>query len=312
VGEASLGPAALSLLSDYFPPRMRGTVQSVYSSGITIGGGLAFFLGGWIGQSFGWRTAFYVLGFPGLLLAVLVYFLREEPRGRSENIAAAPAPREWKLLFRSPAFRYLCIGYALVGLASNSMGVWLATFFVRVHGFSLMFIGVAAGIVSIGVGMPAMIYGGYLSDRISRLFSGGRMVFTAWVALASVPLWCALLFSNDRMLLLVLNVLLYALALVWVGPATADVTDIAGPNLRGLAIGLFFSTVNIVAYGIGSPLIGKVSDLLGVSTDPQQMRYSLLICPAACALGAVMLWMGSRAKAAELPPPPLAVVQQPG
>src|SRR5256885_4786714 len=50
VGEATLGPAALSLLSDYFPPRMRATVQSVYASAIAIGGGLAFFLGGWIGQ----------------------------------------------------------------------------------------------------------------------------------------------------------------------------------------------------------------------------------------------------------------------
>ena len=58
VGEATLGPAALSLLSDYFPPRMRASVQSVYASGITIGAGLAFFLGGWIGMRFGWRFAF--------------------------------------------------------------------------------------------------------------------------------------------------------------------------------------------------------------------------------------------------------------
>lgn len=72
VGEATLGPAALSLLSDYFPPRMRATVQGIYSSGIAIGGGLAFFLGGWIGQSYGWRWAFYLLGFPGLLLAAVV------------------------------------------------------------------------------------------------------------------------------------------------------------------------------------------------------------------------------------------------
>jgi len=46
VGEATLGPAALSLLSDFFPPRMRATVQGIYSSGIAVGGGLAFFLGG--------------------------------------------------------------------------------------------------------------------------------------------------------------------------------------------------------------------------------------------------------------------------
>src|SRR5258708_189515 len=64
VGEATLGPAALSLLSDYFPPRMRATVQSVYASGIAIGGGLAFFLRGWIGPTHGWRCAVYLLRFP--------------------------------------------------------------------------------------------------------------------------------------------------------------------------------------------------------------------------------------------------------
>src|SRR4026207_1800205 len=84
VGEATLGPAALSLLSDSAPPRVRATVQAIYSGGIAIGAGLAFFLGGWLGQYHGWRVAFYVLGFPGLVIAVLVYLLREQPRGKTE------------------------------------------------------------------------------------------------------------------------------------------------------------------------------------------------------------------------------------
>src|SRR5712671_4364470 len=101
VGEATLGPAALSLLSDYFPPRMRATVQSVYASGIAVGGGLAFFLGGWIGQDFGWRWAFYLLGFPGLLLAALVFALREQPRGQTETVAPKYSAADWTILFRS-------------------------------------------------------------------------------------------------------------------------------------------------------------------------------------------------------------------
>src|SRR5882672_7817973 len=66
-------------------------------------------------------------------------------------------------------------------------------------------------------------------------------------------------------------------------------------NLRGLGIGIYFSTVNIFTYGIGSPLIGKLSDVFGVSSRPGLMRYSLLVCPAACALSALMLWRGSQA-----------------
>lgn len=290
VGEATLGPAALSLLSDYFPPRMRATVQSIYSSGIALGGGLAFFLGGWIGQAYGWRWAFYLLGFPGLALAVLVFLLRERPRGGTET--TAPAPTNWRTLFESRAFWFLCTGYALVGLASNNLGIWVPTFFVRVHEFSISTIGMAAGILSIAVGIPAMVSGGWLSDRVGK----SRMAFTSSIAIASVPLWLVLLFTNNIPLLVAVNIVLYALAIMWVGPATADVTDIAGPHSRGLAIGIFFSTVNIVAYGIGSPLIGKISDVLGVSTNPEQMRISLLVCPIACAMGALLLWMGSRTR----------------
>jgi len=296
VGEATLGPAALSLLSDYFPTRMRATVQSIYSSGIAIGGGLAFFLGGWIGQTHGWRWAFYLLGFPGLVLAMLVFALREEPRGRTESPAALTGGNDWKLLFRSKPLLFLYAGYAFFALSSNNLGIWGAAFFVRVHHLSLAVVGMAAGILSIVIGIPAMIFSGYHSDRFSRRFAGGRMAFTALAAAISVPLWLAVLFANNLTLVVIVNVFLYALALMWVGPATADVHDIAGPHLRGLAIGIFFSIVNIVAYGFGGPLIGRLSDVLGVAKNPDQMRMSLLVCPIACALGALLLWMGSRAK----------------
>ena len=282
VGEATLGPAALSLLADYFPPKMRGTVQSIYSSGIAIGGGLAFFLGGWLGQNYGWRSAFFVVGFPGLLLAIVVFLLREPQRGRMETQTATHASGDWKVLFRSATLRYLFFGYALYGLASNNLGIWVPTFFVREHHFSLMTIGTWAGILSIVIGMPAMILAGVVSDRVR-----GRMGLSAVAALVSIPLWIALLFVDQTAILVAVNVVLYGLAVMWVGPATADISDFAGPNLRGLAIGLFFSIVNVVAYGLGSPLIGRISDATGV-------RLALLVCPAACGLAALLLWLGAR------------------
>jgi MFS family permease len=297
VGEATLGPAALSLLSDYFPVQRRATVNSIYSSAIALGGGLAFFLGGMIGGTMGWRWAFYLLGFPGLLLAVAVFFLREQPRGVREAVSSASV--DWKSLFRSVPLRYVFIGYALFGLASNSMGIWLSAYFIRIYKLSLMQVGTGACVISIVIGIPAMIFAGYYSDRLSRLFAGGRMALCAWAAVLSIPLWIGLLFVNQLAVAVGLNVLLYGLAIMWVGPATADVSDLAGPNLRGLAIGIFFSTVNIVAYGIGGPLIGWLSDRLGVAANPQMMRYSLLVSPAACAIAAVLLWLGSRSRAKE-------------
>jgi MFS family permease len=295
VGEATLGPAALSLLSDYFPPRMRATVQSVYSSGIAVGGGLAFFLGGQIGAAYGWRWAFYLLGFPGLLMCVFVLSLREARRGQTEG-AAAPAytSRDWKVLFKTSALRYHYAGYALFGLATNQLSIWGPTFFSRVHGFPLPVIGNWAGVLSVLAGVPGTIIGGVLADRLRRRGRGGRMLFSAACALVTVPLWLALLFSGNVWLLLVANFVLLGVALMWVGPASADVHDIAGPHLRGLGVAVYFFTVNMAAYGVGGPLIGRVNDALGAAQNPQAMRYGLLLCPVASAFAALLLWLGSR------------------
>jgi MFS family permease len=295
VGEATLGPAALSLLSDYFPPRMRATVQSIYSSGIAVGGGLAFFLGGQIGAAYGWRWAFYLLGFPGLLLCLFVLSLREAKRGQTEG-TTAPAynSRDWKVLFRTSALRYHYAGYALFGLAANQLSIWGPYFFNRVHGLPLTLIGNWAGVLSVVAGVPGTIFGGVLADRLRRRGRGGRMFFSAVCALVSIPLWIALLFSGNVWFLIAANFLLLGVALMWLGPAAADVHDIAGPHLRGLGVAIYFFTVNIAAYGIGGPLIGRVSDALGAADDPSMMRYGMLLCPLASALAALLLWLGSR------------------
>ncbi len=295
VGEATLGPAALSLLSDHFPPRMRATVQAIYSSGIAIGAGVASFLGGWIGGTWGWRWAFYLLGFPGLVVTLFVLLIKETKRGATETAPARHGAEDWKILFKSSPLRYLYLGYALFGLAANSLSIWGATFFVRVHSLPLPLIGWVGGLLSIAAGVPGTILGGALADRFRRRTGrGGRMLFGAYAALLSIPLWLLLLFSNSHAALLFACFLLLGLSLVWLGPAAADVHDIAGPELRGLGIGIYFFTVNVVAYGIGAPLIGKLNDWLGAAAAPGLMRYALLVCPLACALGALLLWLGSR------------------
>ena len=121
------------------------------------------------------------------------------------------------------------------------------------------------------------------------------MLFSACAALLAIPCWAALLFSDSRGLLLVAIFILLALSLIWLGPAAADVHEIAGPKLRGLGIGIYFFAVNIAAYAIGAPLMGKINDLLGGAQNPGGMRYALLISPLACALSAVLLWRGSKA-----------------
>ena len=293
VGEATLGPAALSLLSDYFPPRVRATVQAIYSSGIAVGAGLAFFLGGWLGQNYGWRVAFYALGFPGIVIAVLVYLLREQPRGKTETATTRYTANDWKILFKSVPLRYHYLGYGFFGLAANNLSFWGPTFLTRVYKLDLLTIGFYGGVLTLIAGVPGTILGGYLADKFRRFGRGGRMLFGALAALIAVPFWLLFIFSGNLLVLLIANLVLLALSLVWLGPAAADIHDIAGPQLRGLGIGVYFFAV-IIAYGIGSLVIGQLSDWLGAAATPQNMRFSMLVCPIACLAAALSLWQGSR------------------
>jgi MFS family permease len=159
---------------------------------------------------------------------------------------------------------------------------------------SLATIGLVGGILSVVGGIPGTIMGGYAADIFRKKMKGGRMFFTATGALCCVPLWLIFLYSNNIYLLLVANLILLGVGLIWLGPAVADVHDIAGPKLRGIGVGIYLFIVNVIGYGIGPPIIGKLNDWLGVDKDPSQMKYSLLVSPLACAISALLLGLGSR------------------
>jgi MFS family permease len=294
IGEASLGPAALSMLSDYFPSRMRATVQATFSSAIAIGTGIAFFIGGWINDAFSWRHAFYFLGFPGLMLAVFAYFLKEPQRGIRDT-SAQKERRDWKILFTNKPLRYILFGYAFFAVASNSVSIWLPTFFVRTQSMNISEIGKWIGIGTILGGLPGTILGGWIADKLHSKRSGGRMILSVAIALLCIPIWFMILNSTNIAFQFVLISILLGFALAWLGPAAADVNDIAGPNLRGLATGIYFFVVNVIGLGLGPLLYGKLNDITNVTSNPEMMRQTLLISPVACLIAAAILYLGSKA-----------------
>jgi MFS family permease len=265
IGEATLGPAAISLLSDYFPQSRRATVTSIYSMGIALGAGFASFFGGLIGELYGWRAAFYILGFPGILVAVLVYLLHEPQRQNDATQISTYSGSDWRRLLK------------------NSL-----------HGFDLITIGFWGGVLTLLAGIPATLFGGAFADFFKRTRKGGRMLYGALVSSLSIPFWIIWLTTSNPLLILTANAVLLFLALSWLGAAAADATELAGSNLRGLAVAIYFFCVNVFAYLIGSNLIGYLSDLLGATSNPSMMRYSLIVCPISCALAAICLLIGSR------------------
>lgn len=294
IGEATLGPAAISLLSDYFPPSKRATVTSIYSMGIAVGAGMAALLGGYLSK-LGWREAFFIVGFPGIVFAVLVFLLREPNREEKTIVTETNhSSADWRNLLSNKAFVLLCIGYALLGLATNNLSIWGATFYSRVIGFDLPTIGFWGGILTLFAGIPATLLGGIFADYFRKKSRGGRMFYGAILSLISVPFWLLLIFTTSIPLILLANFILLFAALAWLGAAAADATEISGINLRGLAIAIYFFSVNIAAYLIGSNLIGFLNDRFGATANPAMMRYALLVCPMACALSAICLFAGGK------------------
>ena len=137
IGEASASPAAYSMLSDYYPTRLRATVLAIYSSGVYIGGGIGLFLGGFILETWqqaypepsaaplglkGWHVAFMAVGIPGMLMALWVRTLREPRRGISEGIVADDHPAPFRVL--ADELGAMVPGFNLIGLrrSGGSLG----------------------------------------------------------------------------------------------------------------------------------------------------------------------------------------------
>lgn len=291
VGEATLGPAAISLLSDYFPASRRAMVTSVYSMGIAIGAGSAALLGGYL-SGYGWRTAFMIIGFPGIIFAALVYFLREPERTADVVSEKNYSRTDWRKLLSNRAFIFLCLGYALLGLATNNLSIWGATFYSRLHHIDTPTIGFWGGTLTLAAGIPATLFGGTVAEWFKQK-GLGRMFYGAMLSIISIPFWFLMIFTSEGYLILVAIFVLLAAALGWLGAAAADVTELTGVNLRGLGIAIYFFSVNIAAYLIGSNLIGFINDKLGATENPAMMRYAMLVCPAACLLSAVLLLIGN-------------------
>ena len=171
VGEAGCSPPAHSMIADYFPAENRATALGIYSLGIPVGILFGFLAGGWLNEFFGWRVAFFVVGIPGLILAVLVRFTLAEPtRGMAEGrIDSGEQPgvmETFRFMWRKKSFRHLAFGGALTAFVGYGLVTWVPSFLVRSHGMETGEIGTWLGLI---LGIPGGIgiaAGGWMADKL--------------------------------------------------------------------------------------------------------------------------------------------------
>ncbi len=305
VGEAAGSPPAHSLISDYFAPTRRATALGIYSWGVYVGSALAYLGGGYLRAHFDWRTAFILLGLPGLLFALVVRFtVREPPRGYSEQRAgtaeSATFGETLRHLLSCRSWVYMVAGSCFLSLTGYGVLMWGYEFFGRVHAMSPVDIGVWMALV-VGLGGSAGAYaGGAAVDRLGERDPGWYMRLPAIVTLAGLPLGFAFLLADSSRLSLAFFFPFYVLSNVYVPAMHTINQNLARLRMRATAAAILLFIVNIVGAGAGPSLVGFLNDLYAARYGVEAIRYSLLTVAATGVLGAFCFFLSSRALPGDL------------
>jgi MFS family permease len=294
IGEAGCSPPAHSLLSDYFPAEKRATALSIYSLGIPIGAGLGFFFGGWLNELFSWRTAFIVVGLPGVLLAVVVRFTLREPRRgafdgpQQQNVE----PISWNEAFRFVtglrSFRHMAIGAALHAFYGYGAGAFIPAFFVRSHGIATGELGTWLAGLGLTGGVIGTFLGGYLADRYGRNDARWYMWIPALATMAYVPFAVLLYLWPDGRVALMLYFPGALLGGMYLGPTFAMTQTLVKPQMRATASAMLLFIINIIGMGLGPQAVGILSDLLSPAFEAESLRYALLFVVVGFAIWSVL------------------------
>lgn len=263
VGEAACAPAATSLIGDLFPPHKRARAMSVFMMGLPIGIALSYFVGSYVAHSYGWRTAFFVAGIPGVLAAIAALFMTEPARGTKE---VAPAKvvtgSPWKTLLSIPTLWWLILSGALHNFNMYALGSFFAPLLMRHYGADLR----QAGLITMTVyglsGIPGLLIGGALADKWAMRRKDGRLLVAAIATSLSAPLMVAALMRppRDTMAFVVLGSLACAFMYVYYASVYATLQDVVAPSLRGTAMALYFFAMYVLGASFGPLATGMLSD----------------------------------------------------
>ncbi len=282
IGEAGCSPPAHSMISDYYPQKERATALGIYALGIPFGIMFGMFIGGWINEAFGWRRAFFVVGLPGLILALVVRFTLHEPtRGMSDNRADDASPPTFmhtlKFLLKRPAFVHSAFGGALAAFVGYAAISWFPSFLIRSHGMATTEIGLWLGLI---LGIPGGIgifLGGYLADKFGARDTRWYLWTVAVSALLAVPFGVGTYLLDNPYWSLAMFSIPVLLSNFWQATTIAQTQSMVRLRMRGVASAILLFILNMIGLGAGPWAVGLVSDLLAPQYGADSLRWSLMI-----------------------------------
>ena len=281
IGEAGCTPPANSLIADYFAPRERAQALGVYATGVTLGGMFANLIGGWVTDAFDWRTAFFVVGLPGMLIAILFKMsVKEPPRGYTDPPGTRPQERvplrEAILeLTTKPAFWLMTAAATIAAFGGYGISSFQSIFLVRAHsittGEAAIWINTPVALVAAGGTFAT----GWIATRLYKKYPGAIAWVPAIGMAISVPFYL-IAFTTEN--LLYAGICLGIGGFMKYGYLAAQYTisqGVVSMRVRATATAVLLFVVNLIGYGFGPLFIGAISDIffingifeLGVAAD---------------------------------------------
>jgi MFS family permease len=314
-GEAACAPAATALIGDLFPPARRARAMSVFMLGLPIGIAFSYLVSSFVAHAWGWRAAFLVAGIPGVICAIAALFIDEPARGMAETRAvAARAGSPWRTLLAIPTMWWLILSGALHNFNMYALGSFLAPMLMRYHGATLREAGLIA-MSSYGLsGIPGLLIGGALADRLSLRRKNGRLIVGAVSILISIPLLLlALLTPAHHTLTFVAFAAAGCMAMyVYYSSVYATLHDVVAPSLRGTAMAIYFFAMYVLGASFGPIGTGMASDYFtrkaaaaagATVLEPfrgQGLHSAMYLIPALSVLLTLVLFAASRTVAGDM------------
>jgi MFS family permease len=292
IGEATLSPAAYSMISDYFPPQKRARAMSVYTSGIYFGVGAALVFGGIViglveragllelpllGSVEAWQVVFFVVGLPGLLFFVIVKLFIREPI-RREVSATPPTFAAFRAYFMERRKLYLghYLGFAFMVLYSYSFSAWTPAVITRGYGLTSAESGLWLGLVILVSAPSGIMLGSVLSQRLHRGYGKGAALRVGVLAalFGIIPAVLFPLAPNVWSALALMGITQFVISFPF-GVAPAALHEVTPNQFRGQVIAIYLFFINIIGLGTGPMIVGLITDY-GFG-DEGAVGYSLLV-----------------------------------
>jgi MFS family permease len=278
VGEAGGAPAALSIITDLFPRERRATAMSVFALGPPLATLLSLSVGTWVVHVYGWRAALIAAGAPGVVIAVaMLLFMREPQRPAAADKGDRPGMADTLRVMRTkPSFVHLVIGVFVSFLVLAGVSTFTNSFLIRVHHVELARIGPYLGALMSVVGVVSGVTMGVLTDKLGQRDDRWRGWVMALGSIGSAVFGWAFLLSPSLPVVIGFVALFAASATYWMGPAYSLCQSLAPARMRGKALAAMLLVGNTGGYVIGPPLVGYISDRLGLTHGDEGLRVALL------------------------------------